>query len=199
MEFREKGGEKREKKFFLFSLRGESGWHIVKVTHETVSGRSSREKQGIGDVGLSGTSHGEETPFVLGVDEGTDQAGNNHHYVDENDREDLTQGKSGGQEEIEEEERSGDGPINCDGKNILLDPMRFRKIMKKLTITCVPDGTGRVCNSSSNKISSEVSSPDVFNDDGSSSEISSHAEAGEKNSRSGSSLSHCRRRFLLGN
>jgi hypothetical protein len=64
------------------------------------------------DVEESKAAEGEVTPLVGATDEGTNETGNNHDFINKNDEEDSGPGKSGGQHQVEKKERGSDEPID---------------------------------------------------------------------------------------
>jgi len=112
------------------------------------------------------------------LDKGTDKTGDDHdlgnqaeklakhsktavfvfrstYNVEEDEDEDLRKGETGSESEFEEEERSGDSPID---------------------VSSVPDGSSRVLNTDINPVLSESTSTDILDGDRRCSKVGSHGE-----------------------
>lgn len=72
---------------------------------------AGRESQFPHDVEHGGTSKGVEAPFIAGFDQGTDQAGHDHDFVQQADPEDGGPGHASGQQQIHEQHWRGDEPL----------------------------------------------------------------------------------------
>jgi hypothetical protein len=64
------------------------------------------------NVNKSEAAEGEVSPLVLGLDESTDETGNNHDLVDEDGPQDSGPWHSGGEQKISQEKRSRNEPID---------------------------------------------------------------------------------------
>ena len=66
----------------------------------------------VDNVEESDTAKGKVCPLVAVVDEGTNESRDNHNLIDSNDEQCSRPRHARGQQQIEQQERSGDEPIN---------------------------------------------------------------------------------------
>lgn len=105
------------------------------------------------DVEHGNAAHGVVAPFVGRLDQSTNETSDDHNQVKEDGDEDGREGKAGNEENLEEKERGGDGPVN---------------------VTSVPDGTGGA--STVDLGGAVVGELDA---DGGSTQVGSHGEVGD--------------------
>lgn len=144
--------------------RGKVG--LGEVGTEASSGGTSGNEEHVPDDDEGSATESEESPLVHGFNEGTDETGDDHNNVEEDEDEDLRKGETGSESEFEEEKRSGDGPVD---------------------VSSVPDGSSRVLNTDINPILSESSSAYVFYDHRCRSKVGSHSEVGNGSGETDSS------------
>ena len=64
------------------------------------------------DVDQGGASKGKVTPLVRADDETSDETGDDHDLVEEDQGDDVRQGESGGEDELKQEAGGGDDPVD---------------------------------------------------------------------------------------
>ena len=64
------------------------------------------------DVDQGGTPKGKVTPLVRADDQSSDETGDDHDNVKEDQGDNVREGQSGGEDELEQETRGGDDPVD---------------------------------------------------------------------------------------
>lgn len=85
---------------------------LAGVGADTIGVLPGLPDQDVEDVEQSGTAESKVSPFVAGRNEGSDETRDDHDLVDQDDEEGGGPGHSRGEEQVHEEERSGDDPID---------------------------------------------------------------------------------------
>ena len=134
--------------------RGETATGEENLADVTTKGRgvaASLPSEHVEDVEEGGTSKDKVAPLVAAVDKGADQSSHDHDLVDENGPQNSRPGHAGGQEQVEEQQRSGDEPVNvADIEDVAVGATDDRVVAGK------------------------------FNGDGSPSEVGAHGEVGDR-------------------
>jgi hypothetical protein len=89
-----------------------AGVCALNVRAESQSRSAALNGQHIPDVRKGEAAEGEVSPLVARGDEGADEAGDDHDEVHEDDGDDVRERKARVEEQLEEEERSRDRPVD---------------------------------------------------------------------------------------
>lgn len=127
---------------------------LLEVVPEVGGGLETGAVDDPEDVEHGDAAHGVVAPLVGGLDEGADQTGDDHDQVEEDGDKDGGEGKAGDEEDLEEKERSGDGPVD---------------------VASVPDGAG-----GAGAVDLSGAVVGELDTDGGSAEVGGHGEVGDR-------------------
>jgi len=82
---------------------------------------STLEDDGVGDKEESRTTENEEAPLVAGLNQSTDETSDNHDLIHDDDVEDGGPRHSAREEKVQEQQRSGEKPVDISNVEDLAD------------------------------------------------------------------------------